>query len=65
MKKAEAIALFGDTQATADALGITYAAVAQWPVNLPERIADRVRGAAWRLDKLSEAEKPKQQRAPR
>lgn len=55
MKKSEAIGLFGDTQATADALGITYAAVAQWPVTLPERIADRVRGAAWRFGKLPKA----------
>lgn len=51
MKKNEAIEMLGGsaTQA-AHSLGITPAAVAQWPEDLPPRIADRVRGAWARLN---------------
>lgn len=43
MKKAYAIELLGGTpRAAADAVGISYTAVARWPDPLPRRIADRV-----------------------
>lgn len=49
MKKIEAIALFGSQSATARALGVTPSYISQWPDELPERLADRVVGAAIRL----------------
>jgi hypothetical protein len=43
MLKTKAIELLGGTiTATAEAIGITYQAVNQWPDELPPRIADRV-----------------------
>lgn len=43
MLKTKAIDLLGGTIATtAHAIGISYQAVAQWPDELPPRIADRV-----------------------
>ncbi len=48
--------LFGSVNRAAQAVGVTRSAVNQWPHELPQRIADRVRGAHVRLaaDKLSE-----------
>jgi hypothetical protein len=49
MQKAKAIELLGGTVATtAEAIGISYQAVNQWPVDLPPRIADRVLAAVAR-----------------
>ena len=46
MLKQKAIELLGGSiAATADAIGITYQAVNQWPDELPDRIADRVYAA--------------------
>lgn len=43
MKKADVIRHFGGTQnATAEALGVTQAAVSAWPDLVPERIAWKV-----------------------
>lgn len=43
MKKSRALELLGGTVATAsEAIGISSAAVSQWPDDLPERIVDRV-----------------------
>ena len=46
MKKQKAIELLGGSIASAaDAVGITYQGVNQWPDDLPPRIADRVMAA--------------------
>lgn len=43
MHKSKAIELLGGTiAAAADAIGISYQAVNQWPDELPDRIQDRV-----------------------
>lgn len=43
MRKTKAIELLGGTYAAAaDAIGISYQAVNQWPDELPDRISDRV-----------------------
>lgn len=43
MHKSKAIELLGGSIATAaEAIGISYQAVNQWPDELPDRIADRV-----------------------
>lgn len=43
MLKEKAIELLGGSiQAAADAIGVSYQAVNQWPDELPSRIADRV-----------------------
>ena len=53
MTKREAIAMFGSThQALADAVGVTRAAITQWPDELRVDQIDRVIGAAVRLGKL-------------
>lgn len=50
MQKSEAIQLFGgQVKDLAAAMGVTSAAVSQWPAVLPQRLADQVRGAAMRL----------------
>lgn len=50
MKKQDAIELLGGTTRTAaEVLGVTFQAVSKWPDPLPDRIADRVRGAAARM----------------
>ena len=53
MKKSEAIALLGGTvTSAAEAIGISSAAVSQWPDDnegeLPQRIVDRVQAALYR-----------------
>jgi hypothetical protein len=49
MKKQEAIQLLGGTvAAAAEAVGVTYQAVVQWPEELPRRIKDRVEAALYR-----------------
>ena len=49
MDKHNAIALLGGSPSQAAAMiGISAAAVAQWPAVLPPRIADRVQAALWR-----------------
>lgn len=66
MNKKEAIDLLGGTvTAAADALGVNYQAVRQWPDPLPPRIADRVLGCLARtkltpkaLDKLTSQPDP-------
>lgn len=46
MRKVEAIELLGGSvSAVADAIGVSYQAVRQWPEELPPRIADRVTAA--------------------
>lgn len=46
MNKETAVRLLGGSQkAVADAIGISQAAVAQWPDVLPQRIVDRVQAA--------------------
>lgn len=46
MNKESAIRLLGGTQASvAEAIGISHAAVSQWPDPLPKRIEDRVLAA--------------------
>lgn len=46
MDKAEAIRLLGGTNTSAaEAIGVTPAAVSQWPEVLPDRIVDRVQAA--------------------
>jgi DNA-binding transcriptional regulator YdaS (Cro superfamily) len=54
MNKAEAITLLGGTNASAArAIGITPAAVSQWPDELPARIADRVLAACHRMEEAA------------
>jgi len=49
MQKAEAIHLLGGTvKAAAEAIGISTAAVSQWPDPLPATIRDRVQAALYR-----------------
>ncbi len=49
MRKQEAIELLGGTVgAVAAEVGVTPAAVTQWPEELPSRIRDRVQAALWR-----------------
>ena len=46
MQKAQAIELLGGSVSTAaDAIGITSAAISQWPDKLPPRLIDRVQAA--------------------
>lgn len=52
MLKTEAIRLLGDSiSAAAAAVGVSYQAVDKWPDVLPQRIADRVQAALWRIEK--------------
>lgn len=51
MKKSSAVEAFGTVAALAAALGVTRQAIYQWPDELPESVADRVRGAALRTGK--------------
>ena len=50
MTKKQAIALFGTSHANmAKALGVSRVRITQWPDQLTDKQADRVRGAALRL----------------
>ena len=50
MRKNKAIKLLGGSVASAaQAIGVTYQAVDKWPDVLPQRIADRVQAALWRM----------------
>lgn len=50
MLKTEAIDLLGGSiTAAAAAVNVTYQAVDKWPDVLPQRIADRVQAALWRI----------------
>lgn len=50
MRKSEAIQLLGGSiSSAATAIGVTYQAVDKWPDELPQRIADRVQAALWRM----------------
>lgn len=50
MHKTDAIQLLGDgvMSAAAQEMGISPAALSQWPEELPPRLADRVQAALWR-----------------
>ena len=49
MRKSEAIQILGDSPAAAAAeIGISSAAIAQWPDHLPNRLIDRVQAALYR-----------------
>ena len=53
MTKAEAVRIFGDSNADmARALGVTRSAIQQWPDELTQEQSDRVVGAAVRLGLL-------------
>jgi hypothetical protein len=52
MRKSSAIEAFGSVTEIAKALGVTRQYVYQWPDELEQPLADRVRGAAQRLGKV-------------
>jgi len=57
MKKSRALELLGGTVASAaEAIGISSAAVSQWPEELPDRIVDRVIAALVKLNKAVPAD---------
>ncbi len=57
MDKQEAIRLLGGTIGAAAAeVGVTPQAVSGWPDPLPQRIADRVQAALWRMSQRSAAQ---------
>lgn len=58
MTKQQAISYFGSAAKLARALGISTAAVSQWPDEISQAQADRVIGAALRLGKLDSAPTP-------
>lgn len=52
MDKQEAIRLLGGTPTkAAEAIGVTVAAISQWPDVLPARMVDRVQAALWRRER--------------
>lgn len=53
MTKQDAIALFGSTRLLAGALGISAAAIRQWPAELTQRQTHEVLGAALQSGRLS------------
>lgn len=56
MEKATAIEqLGGSIAAAAKAIGVSYQAVNQWPDTLPQRIADRVQAALWRMQPVAKS----------
>lgn len=63
MTKSEAISIFGSGAELARALGITRAAISQWPEILHQRDIDRVTGAALRLGKPFKFELPSRENA--
>jgi len=63
MRKTQAIELLGGSiAAAAEAIGISYQAVNQWPEELPPRIADRVY-AVWGRKHVPEKASPPASRA--
>lgn len=59
MDKQEAIRLLGGTIGAAAAeVGVTPQAVSGWPDPLPQRIADRVQAALWRMSQRTAAASP-------
>ena len=68
MLKSQAIELLGGTPIlAATAIGVTPQAISQWPDELPQRIADRVQAALWRMsqqqDPATTTQAPAQQGA--
>lgn len=62
MRKSEAINLLGGTAtAAAHSIGVTVSAITQWPEVLPQRLADRVQAALWRIE---HAKPRKEQKLP-
>lgn len=51
MTKSQAREVFGSFADVARALNVSRSYVSRWPEDLPENIADRIRGAAVRLGK--------------
>jgi len=59
MRKQDAIQLLGGTtKDAAQVLGVTFQAVSKWPDPLSDRIADRVRGAAARMQATRQRRSP-------
>lgn len=64
MEKQKAIELLGGTvRSAADAIGISYQAVKDWPEVLPPRIADRVEAAAYRALMAESMSQPQPEKA--
>lgn len=53
MTKDQAVELFSSVKALADAMGITPAAIYQWPEQLSSRQADEILGAALRIGRIT------------
>ena len=53
MRKQTAITIFGSSAAVARALMLTRQAICRWPEELPQCQADRIIGAALRLNKIT------------
>jgi len=51
MTKTQAAAIFGNQTKLGEAIGISRAAISQWPDKLTQKQVDRVIGAAIRLGK--------------
>ena len=59
MEKIKAIELLGgSTKHAADAIGISYQAVRDWPDVLSERVADRVHAALARIESKKQRKQP-------
>ena len=54
MKKSEAIKVFKSGSKLADSMGVTRQFISKLPEELPQKYADWIRGAAFRLGKLDE-----------
>lgn len=64
MKKVEAIELLGGSiAAAAEAVGVSYQAVNQWPENLTRRISDRIQAALYRKHADAQVQTETQQEA--
>ncbi len=61
MQKAKAIELLGGSiGAAAEAIGVSYQAVNQWPEELPRRIEDRVLAYLYRKGESKRRRTPKE-----
>lgn len=58
MRKQDAIEFFGGVVKTAAAMEIRHSTVSEWPDPLPLSLADRVRGAALRLEAVLKKKLP-------